>query len=93
MTDEQIKMELSSRGVTHVSRFILKKDGKGIKTNTLFLTFDMHVPTAKIKIGYYIMNVQPYSKSTKMFPVPEVWSFQKMVQKSTRLLEVWQRRP
>ena len=60
MTDEQIKMELSSQGVTHVSRFILKKDGKEIKTNTLFLTFDMHVPPAKIKIGYYVMNVQPY---------------------------------
>ena len=60
MTDEQIKMELSSQGVTHVSRFILKKDGKEIKTNTLFLTFDAHIPPAKIKIGYYIMNVQPY---------------------------------
>ena len=50
MTDEQIKMELSSQGVTHVSRFILKKGGKEIKTNTLFLTFDMHIPPAKIKI-------------------------------------------
>ena len=60
MTDEQIKTELFSQGVTHVSRFILKKDSKEIQTNTLFLTFDMHVPPAKIKIGYNIMNVQSY---------------------------------
>ena len=60
MTEEQIKNELSSQGVTHVSRFILKKDNKEIKTNTLFLTFDTHIPPAKFKIGYYIVNVQPY---------------------------------
>ena len=60
MTEKQIKNELSSQGVTHVSRFILKKDNKEIKTNTLFLTFDTHIPPAKLKIGYYIVNVQPY---------------------------------
>ena len=43
MTDDQIKQELSSQGVEKVSRFILKKDGKEIKTNTLFLTFDTHI--------------------------------------------------
>ena len=56
MTDEQIKLELSSQRVTHVSRFILKKDGKEIKTNTLFLTFDMHFHQLRSKlviIGYY----------------------------------------
>ena len=59
-TDDQIKQELSSQGVEKVSRFILKKDGKEIKTNTLFLTFDTHKPPEKLKIGYYITNVQPY---------------------------------
>ena len=60
MTDDQIKQELSSQGVEKVSRFILKKDGKEIKTNTLFLTFDTHKPPEKLKIGYYFTNVQPY---------------------------------
>ena len=60
MSDEEIRKELFSQGVTKVSRFILKKDGKEIKTNTLFLNFDTHIPPAKIKIGYYIVNVQPY---------------------------------
>ena len=60
MSDEQIRNELSSQGVEKVSRFILKKDGKEIKTNTLFLTFDSHKPPEKLKIGYYITYVQPY---------------------------------
>ena len=60
MTEEEIKNELSSQGVTQVSRFILKKEGKEIKTNTLFITFDRHTPPEKLKIGYYIVNVQPY---------------------------------
>ena len=60
MSDEEIKKELSSQGVTNVARFILKKDNKEIKTNTLFLTFAAHVPPEKIKIGYYIANVQLY---------------------------------
>ena len=43
-----------------MNRFILKKDGKDIKTNTLFLTFDFPKPPEKIKLGYYIVNVSPY---------------------------------
>ena len=60
MSDDEIKKELAPQGVTKVSRFILKKDNKEIKTNTLFLNFDSHKPQEKIKIGYYIVNVQPY---------------------------------
>ena len=60
MSDKKIRKELASQGVTKVSRFILKKDNKEIKTNTLFINFDAHKPPEKIKIGYYIVNVQPY---------------------------------
>ena len=59
MSEEDIRLELASQGVMKVSRFILKKDGKEIKTNTLFLTFDNHVPPEKLKIGY-VVTVQPY---------------------------------
>ena len=60
MSEEDIRLELASQGVLRVSRFILKKEGKEIKTNTLFLTFDNHVPPEKLKIGYYVVTVQPY---------------------------------
>ena len=60
MSDEDIRRELSPQGVLKVNRFILKKDGKDIKTNTLFLTFDFPKPPEKIKLGYYIVNVSPY---------------------------------
>ena len=60
MSDEDIRKELSPQGVLKVNRFILKKDGKEIKSNTLFLTFDFPKPPEKIKLGYYIANVQPY---------------------------------
>ena len=60
MSDQEIKTELSSQGVINVSRFVLKKEGKEIKTNTLFVTFDSHKLPEKIKLGYYIVNIQPY---------------------------------
>ena len=60
MTDEKILDELSDQGVTGVSRFILKKDGESIKTNTLFVTFNTPTPPPKLKIGYYIVRVQLY---------------------------------
>ena len=60
MTDGDIRLELSSQGVLKVTRFILKKDGKEIKTNTLFVTFDFPTPPEKLKLGYVIVNVQRY---------------------------------
>ena len=60
MTDEKILDELRDQGVTDVSRFILKKDGESIKTNTLFVTFNTPTPPQKLKIGYYIVRVKLY---------------------------------
>ena len=60
MADEDIVKELSDQGVTDVSRFILKKDGESIKTNTLFVTFNTPTPPKELKIGYYIVKVQMY---------------------------------
>ena len=60
MTNEEIMKELSDQGVTDVSRFLLKKDGENIKTNTLFVTFDTPTPPKELKIGYYIVKVQLY---------------------------------
>ena len=60
MSDEEILTELSDQGVTDVSRFLLKKDGESIKTNTLFVTFNTPTPPKELKIGYYIVKVQIY---------------------------------
>ena len=60
MSDTDIIYELKDQGVENVSRFILKKDGKEIRTNTLFITFGMPTPPAKLKIGYYNVDVKLY---------------------------------
>ena len=60
MSEADIVMELREQGVEEVSRFILKKDGKEIKTNTLFVTFRTPTPPEKIKIGYYNVAVNLY---------------------------------
>ena len=60
MSDTDIVYELKDQGVENVSRFILKKDGKEIRTNTLFITFGMPTPPAKLKIGYYNVEVKLY---------------------------------
>ena len=60
MSEADIVMELREQGVEEVSRFILKKDGKEIRTNTLFVTFRTPTPPEKIKIGYYNVTVNLY---------------------------------
>ena len=60
MSEADIVMELREQGVEEVSRFILKKDGKEVKTNTLFVTFRTPTPPEKIKIGYYNVSVNLY---------------------------------
>ena len=60
MSEADIVMELREQGVEEVSRFILKKDGKEKKTNTLFATFRIPTPPEKIKIGYYNVAVNLY---------------------------------
>ena len=60
MSENDIVMELRDQGVEAVSRFILKKDGKDIKTNTLFITFATPTPPAKLRIGYYNVDVKLY---------------------------------
>ena len=53
MSESEIVKEMTDQGVENVSRFILKKDGKEIKTNTYFITFSMSTPPEKLRIGYY----------------------------------------
>ena len=60
MSESEIVKEMTDQGVENVSRFILKKDGKEIKTNTYFITFSMSTPPEKLRIGYYFVEVKRY---------------------------------
>ena len=60
MTESCITKELADQGVKDVSRFILRKDGKQIATNTYFITFATSRPPRDINIGYYKVKVEPY---------------------------------
>ena len=60
MSESEIVKEMTDQGVENVSRFILKKDGKEIKTNSYFITFSMSTPPEKLRIGYYFVEVKRY---------------------------------
>ena len=48
MSEADIVMEIREQGVEEVPRFILKKDGKEVKTNTLSVTFLTPTPPENI---------------------------------------------
>ena len=60
MSEEEMVKELADQGVEKVSQFILKKEGREIKTNTYFVTFSTSRPPDKLRIGYYFVEVKPY---------------------------------
>ena len=60
MSEAEIVKELADQGVEGVSRFILKKDDREIKTNTYFVTFATSSPPEKLRIGYYFVEVKRY---------------------------------
>ena len=60
MDEAEIIKELADQGVQGVSRFILKKEDREIKTNTYFVTFATSSPPEKLRIGYYFVEVKRY---------------------------------
>ena len=60
LSEEEIRDELSTQGVTAIKRIIIKRDGETIPTNTLILTFDRSAPPENIKAGYLSVRVSPY---------------------------------
>ena len=63
LADDVILDGLKSQGVIAVKRFIIKREGKEIKTNTFLLTFNTPVVPRKIKVGYVLANVDLYYPS------------------------------
>ncbi len=58
--EQEIIEGLSSQGVTHVKRFVIKRDGNTIPTNTYLLTFSSATLPSKIKAGFTIMRVDTF---------------------------------
>ena len=57
MTDVEVRDELKDQGVVGVNRVTLKKEGKVIPTNTLFLTFGSPELPKEITVGYLKVKV------------------------------------
>ena len=57
---EEILSELSTQGVSQVSRHKIKRDDHIINTHTYFLTFNSPSPPSYLSIGYLKVSVSPY---------------------------------
>jgi len=57
ITEQEITEGLAGQGVTHVKRFVIKRDGNTIHTNTYLLTFSSSTLPSTIKAGFTIMQV------------------------------------
>ena len=63
VSEEEIKTELASQGVTEVHRVTIRKGTERVSTNTLFLTFCNPVLPPVLKVGYLNVRVQLYVPS------------------------------
>ena len=58
MPEIEIRDELKTQGVVEVHRVTVKKEGKVIPTNTLFLTFNRPDIPKEIVVGYLKVKVE-----------------------------------
>ena len=60
-TDEELRTELKSQGVTEAFNIKIKKENQIINTNTWIITFNFPTPPSEIKIPCSSnLKVQPY---------------------------------
>ena len=57
LSEAEIRDELKSQGVVEVHRVTVKKEGKVIPTNTLFLTFNRPDMPKELRVGYLKVKV------------------------------------
>ena len=60
MTEEEIQQELASQGISHVRRFVIKREGHLMKTNNYLLTFNRTALPSSINVGYLRVKVELY---------------------------------
>ena len=64
MSEVEIRDELKDQGVDGVNQVTLKKEGKAMPTNTLFLTFGSPELPKEITVGYLKVNVALFVPNT-----------------------------
>ena len=58
MSETEIRDELKTQGAVEVHRVTVKKEGKVVPTNTLFLTFNRPDVLKEIVVGYLKVKVE-----------------------------------
>lgn len=59
-SEDEIKENLASQGVTHVRRIQIRKESKTVKTNSIILTFNNPIRPEKLTIFFEKIPVRPY---------------------------------
>ena len=86
MEESEIAKELWSQGVIAVKRISVRYD-------LYALTINGQTLPEHIDIGYFKSSHSTiYSKPSKMFSMPEIWSYKKFMQGKSCLRWMWQRR-
>ena len=69
LSEVEIRDELKAQGVVEVHRVTVKKEGKVIPTNTLFLTFNRPDMPKELRVGYLKVKVDLFIPN----PLPPQW--------------------
>ena len=64
---------MTDQGVTGVRNVKVRKNGVLKSTNTYVLTFNTPILPKKIKVAFLSVNIDLYSKSSKMLPMSGFW--------------------
>ena len=74
MSDIEIRDELKTQGVVEVHRVTVKKEGKVILTNTLFLTSNRPDISKEVVVGYLKVKMDLFVPNPlKCFNCKKVW--------------------
>ena len=81
MSEVEIQDELKNQGVVGVNRVTLKKEGKLIPTNTLFLTFGSPELPKEITVGYLKVKVAfVCSRPDALLQLQQIWTHEPTLQ-------------
>ena len=90
MTEVEIRDELKDQGVVGVNRVTLKKEGKVIPTNTLFLTFGSPELPKKITVCYLKVKVALFIPNP-MLQLQQIWTYEPTLQGCCKVYGLWKR--
>ncbi|GBO10666.1 hypothetical protein AVEN_174238-1 [Araneus ventricosus] len=75
VTLEEITEKLQSRGVSHVRRITIRRDGQLLNSKHLILTFSSHVLPEYVMTGYASLCPTLYLQPLAIFQVPAFRAF------------------